>query len=165
MDPWFRQRYLDLLGSIYVYNEHRGYTAIDRVLDALASIPRLSLSDILSDLPGESLLPEAIARLVFAFRRMASDVEGMWNGVLQFVTDAAQFIKANKPNAGDSFDTLIGYFCGIWDGIIDAVSGLLELAIGSAAARELCQSIKRTACRHRADFGSIRSVAGGLSNG
>jgi len=103
-------------------------TAIDRVLDALASIPRLSLSDILSDLPGESLLPEAIARLVFAFRRMASDVEGMWNGVLQFVTDAAQFIKANKPNAGDSFDTLIGYFCGIWDGIIDAVSGLLELA-------------------------------------
>lgn len=31
----FRQRYLDLLGSIYIYNEHRGYTAIDRVLDAI----------------------------------------------------------------------------------------------------------------------------------
>jgi len=28
---WFQQRYLDLLGSIYLYNEHRGYTAIDRV--------------------------------------------------------------------------------------------------------------------------------------
>ncbi len=28
-----RKRYLDLLGSIYIYNEHRGYTAIDRVLD------------------------------------------------------------------------------------------------------------------------------------
>ena len=35
MKEWFRQRYLDLLGSIYIYNEHRGYTAIDRVLDAI----------------------------------------------------------------------------------------------------------------------------------
>jgi hypothetical protein len=34
MFDWFRRRYLDLLGSIYIYNEHRGYTAIDRVLDA-----------------------------------------------------------------------------------------------------------------------------------
>jgi hypothetical protein len=32
---WFARRYLDLLGSIYLYNEHRGYTAIDRVLDAV----------------------------------------------------------------------------------------------------------------------------------
>ena len=35
MFAWFRRRYLDLLGSIYIYNEHRGYTAIDRVLDAV----------------------------------------------------------------------------------------------------------------------------------
>uniref|UniRef100_UPI0035C963B3 ferritin-like domain-containing protein n=1 Tax=uncultured Sphingomonas sp. TaxID=158754 RepID=UPI0035C963B3 len=34
MLSWFRNRYLDLLGSIYLYNEHRGYTAIDRVLEA-----------------------------------------------------------------------------------------------------------------------------------
>ncbi|MCB2049725.1 MAG: ferritin-like domain-containing protein [Novosphingobium sp.] len=32
---FFRRRYLDVLGSIYIYNEHRGYTAIDRVLDAV----------------------------------------------------------------------------------------------------------------------------------
>lgn len=32
---WFRNRYLDMLGSIYIYNEHRGYTAIDRVLEAV----------------------------------------------------------------------------------------------------------------------------------
>ena len=31
----YRQRYLDLLGSIYIYNEHRGYTAIDRVIEAV----------------------------------------------------------------------------------------------------------------------------------
>ncbi len=31
----FRRRYLDLLGSIYLYNEHRGYTALDRVLEAV----------------------------------------------------------------------------------------------------------------------------------
>ena len=35
MISWFGRRYLDLLGSIYIYNEHRGYTAIDRVLDAV----------------------------------------------------------------------------------------------------------------------------------
>ena len=35
MRQWFRRRYLDLLGSIYIYNEHRGYTAIDRVLEAV----------------------------------------------------------------------------------------------------------------------------------
>ena len=32
---WVRRRYLDLLGSIYIYNEHRGYTAIERVLTAV----------------------------------------------------------------------------------------------------------------------------------
>src|SRR6186713_823702 len=35
MAGWFSRRYLDLLGSIYIYNEHRGYTAIDRVLEAV----------------------------------------------------------------------------------------------------------------------------------
>lgn len=35
MLSWIRRRYLDLLGSIYIYNEHRGYTAIDRVLEAV----------------------------------------------------------------------------------------------------------------------------------
>jgi hypothetical protein len=35
MLEFFRRRYLDLLGSIYIYNEHRGYTAIDRVLEAV----------------------------------------------------------------------------------------------------------------------------------
>jgi hypothetical protein len=37
MIKWFRRRYLDLLGSIYIYNEHRGYTSIDRVLEAVVS--------------------------------------------------------------------------------------------------------------------------------
>src|SRR3954449_504984 len=35
MRGWYGRRYIDLLGSIYIYNEHRGYTAIDRVLDAV----------------------------------------------------------------------------------------------------------------------------------
>jgi hypothetical protein len=35
MFAWFSHRYLDLLGSIYIYNEHRGYTALDRVLEAV----------------------------------------------------------------------------------------------------------------------------------
>ena len=35
MFAWFARRYIDLVGSIYSYNEHRGYTALDRVLDAV----------------------------------------------------------------------------------------------------------------------------------
>jgi len=30
----YRSRFQDVLGSIYIYNEHRGYTSLDRVLDA-----------------------------------------------------------------------------------------------------------------------------------
>jgi len=30
----FRERFLDVLASIYIYNEHRGYTSLDRVLEA-----------------------------------------------------------------------------------------------------------------------------------
>jgi hypothetical protein len=30
-----RRRYLDILASIYIYNEHRGYSSIDRILDGL----------------------------------------------------------------------------------------------------------------------------------
>ncbi len=26
----FCQRYLDVLASVYIYNEHRGYTSLDR---------------------------------------------------------------------------------------------------------------------------------------
>jgi hypothetical protein len=37
MIVWFRRRYLDVLGSIYIYNEYRGYTSIDRILDAVRS--------------------------------------------------------------------------------------------------------------------------------
>lgn len=37
MRGWYRERYLDLLASIYIYNEHRGYTAIDRVLEAISA--------------------------------------------------------------------------------------------------------------------------------
>lgn len=30
----FADRYLDVLASVYLYNEHRGYTSLDRVLEA-----------------------------------------------------------------------------------------------------------------------------------
>ncbi len=30
-----KRRYLDILASVYVFNEHRGYSSLDRVLDAL----------------------------------------------------------------------------------------------------------------------------------
>lgn len=37
MGDRFRRRFLDVLCSIYLYNEHRGYTAIDRMLTAIRS--------------------------------------------------------------------------------------------------------------------------------
>ena len=30
-----RKRYLDLVASVYIYNEHRGYSSLDRVLEAV----------------------------------------------------------------------------------------------------------------------------------
>ncbi|MEO7278269.1 MAG: ferritin-like domain-containing protein [Sphingomicrobium sp.] len=35
MRKWFERRYFEVVSSIYIYNEHRGYTALDRVLDAV----------------------------------------------------------------------------------------------------------------------------------
>jgi hypothetical protein len=37
MQPFqaFRARFLDVLASIYIYNEYRGYTSLDRVLEAV----------------------------------------------------------------------------------------------------------------------------------
>jgi len=35
MTSAFGRRYLDVLASIYIYNEHRGYTSLDRVLEAV----------------------------------------------------------------------------------------------------------------------------------
>jgi len=32
---WFRTRWLDVVTAIYIYNEHRGYTSLDRVLEAV----------------------------------------------------------------------------------------------------------------------------------
>jgi hypothetical protein len=34
----FRDRYLDVLASVYLYNEHRGYTALDRVIEAVRQV-------------------------------------------------------------------------------------------------------------------------------
>ena len=42
MFAWFSRRYLDLLASIYIYNEHRGYTALDRVLEAVRKVAKMS---------------------------------------------------------------------------------------------------------------------------
>src|SRR3954470_4593286 len=35
MLSWFRGRWLDIVTAIYIYNEHRGYTALDKVLYAV----------------------------------------------------------------------------------------------------------------------------------
>lgn len=35
MRSWFRKRWLDIVTAIYIYNEHRGYTALDKVLHAV----------------------------------------------------------------------------------------------------------------------------------
>ena len=35
MRKWLERRYLEVVASIYIYNEHRGYTALDRVIDAV----------------------------------------------------------------------------------------------------------------------------------
>ena len=47
----FRRRFLDVLSSLYIYNEHRGYTSIDRVIEA-----------VLRKCPEETAFVEAVAK-------------------------------------------------------------------------------------------------------
>lgn len=47
----FRRRFLDVLSSLYIYNEHRGYTSIDRVIEA-----------VLRKCPGETAFIEAVVK-------------------------------------------------------------------------------------------------------
>lgn len=35
MRKWLERRYYEVVASIYIYNEHRGYTALDRVIGAV----------------------------------------------------------------------------------------------------------------------------------
>lgn len=51
MSMWFKRRYLDVLASVYIYNEHRGYTAIDQVLAAMRA-----------RLPADSTMIEMVER-------------------------------------------------------------------------------------------------------
>jgi rubrerythrin len=43
---WYRRRWLDVVVSIYVYNEHRGYTALDELLMAMRADRRMDPSFI-----------------------------------------------------------------------------------------------------------------------
>ena len=38
MMGWYRRRWLDVVASIYIYNEHRGYTALDGLLGAIRTV-------------------------------------------------------------------------------------------------------------------------------
>jgi hypothetical protein len=51
--------------------------------------------------------------------------------VIRFLQSLVDFMKQHRPAAGDSFNTFLGYLCGLWDGIVDSLTGLLEtLALG-----------------------------------
>jgi hypothetical protein len=80
MLAWFHRRYLELVASIYIYNEYRGYTAIDRVLAALRTAA-----------PGDAALLAAVEKHraderkhYRMFRRWFED-----RGVMPFALDRA----------------------------------------------------------------------------
>ena len=98
----FRARYLDLLGSIYIYNEHRGYTALDRVLEA---VRRRS--------PGDAPLLSAIAAHR-ADERKHYEMFRRWfelRGVMPFFVDRTcghidRFVEIVFRRRIDALDTI-----------------------------------------------------------
>jgi len=94
-------------------------TAANGVLDGLTDLPKLRIVSTVTALPGSSNFPVLLGLL--------SWIESTWNTMLDLVADAARFLRDNKPQAADALGALIGYYCGLWDAIVDAAAGIVEM--------------------------------------
>lgn len=51
------------------------------------------------------------------------------NGISSFLalaSSAINWLDTNRPDFSESIDTLVGYFSGLWDGIVDAILGFID---------------------------------------
>ncbi|MTH95321.1 hypothetical protein [Roseibium sp. RKSG952] len=105
------------------------------VLDAIGGLPRLALVEEIRDWGVADLIPETIKLIQWA--------QDAWNATLDTLTEITWFIRRNMPSGKDILSTVIGFFCGLWDGVIQAAAGVIEtvsLAMTLAKASMRAQS-------------------------
>ncbi|MEQ1905081.1 MAG: hypothetical protein ABL888_12910 [Pirellulaceae bacterium] len=105
-----------------------------------------SFADLLKDIGSsfDATLDEAVAQLEDAdlglgtaatvtaaipvLGDLVAKINAAWISVRDFVTTAVRTVRDILAGGGESIETILGYVCGLWDGIMDAVIGFLELA-------------------------------------
>ena len=107
-------------------------SSIDQTIENLLSfleekLPSIDISSLLDEIPLRDNLPDWVAALLNSVEKITQRVQAKINGILELVRQIAVFIRANKPDTIDSFDTLIGFISGLWDGIIDLITGVFGL--------------------------------------
>lgn len=113
-------------------------TAATDVLDAVAGLPRLAIAKEIRGWIGADSLAGVIDLIAWA--------EGAWNATLDTVTEIAQIIQKNIPSGQDVIETVIGYLCGLWDGIIQAAGGVIDtVSLGMTLAKTAMQAERNPA--------------------
>ena len=109
--------------------------ATNKKLELLGKIPRLSVVATIRKWPGSSLISSLLSYIEW--------IENTWNDALDLLGEIIKFIRKNNPQSADVIGTTIGFLCGLWDGIIQAVEGIFEtvqlgltLLQGSIRARQ-----------------------------
>lgn len=96
---------------------------IDRLkgilLDALNAIPEIQIFDA-EQAKNTASINEHI------FYSFLLDIQNFFNRTIHALRLIVNFFEKNHSAQGDSF-MLLGYISGLWDGLIDAVSGIVEL--------------------------------------
>ena len=88
---------------------------------------------------------------IMFFHKVIQTAQTLWEGLLdlltQVINDILRNIESAKDTMSDSLDAVIGYFSGLWDGIMDAVIGILQLA--GLALNLLAKYIRESGSRRR----------------
>ena len=85
-------------------------------IDWIKSIPKIG------ELPYPVSVPQDV-------QIMFEKVREIINGVVGMIHSVADFLREIVPNIKDTIDTMIGYVCGLWDGVVDLVGGFLDMGI------------------------------------
>lgn len=72
--------------------------------------------------------PEFIATLPGNLGKMFEDINTVINGLVDSLRAIASFAKENLLNPKDMFDTLVGFFSGVWNAVMDIIAGFFALA-------------------------------------
>ena len=102
--------------------------------------------------PVAFLVPDPLLEAIAFVRDMLGKLDRAWAKLRGLLTEFAAWIEKHRPQGEHAVNAVLGYLCGLWDGVVDAVTGIAEtlrLVVGLLAAE----------LRRQADpFVSIRLV-------